>query len=161
MPGPTSPSTAEIDQWSIRLCVQSGLAANGWTGTRAVPVKNATNGWPVATEITAPSIYVVLGDTGIAGIELGSHGKERDVNLYVVASNDPMKIRLAEEITNLFRDGKVTPLAFVTGQEASPAANGTYAVDEVGWRPTPMPASATEVDRWRATVRATLRRVDA
>lgn len=161
MPGPTSPSTAEIDLWSIRLCVQSGLAADGWTGTSAVPVKLATNGWPVGEEITVPAIYVAYGDNDVAGIEMGSHGKERQVRLYIIGSNDPMKTRLAEEITNLFRDERVSILNFVTGNETSPASVGRYQIDSVGWRPTPMPATATDADKWRALVAVTLRRVDA
>lgn len=158
MPGPTSLSNAEVDQSSIRLCVQSGLAAAGWT---TVPVKLTTNGWPAAKEITPPVIFVDFGDSKVAGIELGSHGKERDVRLYVFATSEPMKIRLAEEVTNLFRDDKVSILNFVTGRETAPASVGRYEVDEVGWRSTPMPSTAVDVDKWRATVSATVRRVDA
>lgn len=161
MPGPLLRSTASIDLYSVRVCVQSGLAANGWTGSRAVPVKLASNGWPKAEEITLPSIYVDLGTSNVAGIELGSHGKERAFNLYIYAKNEPMKIDLAEEVVNLFRDGTVHPLAFVTGEEASAPADGSYELDQVGWRPVVMPASSTEVDRHRATVSAIVRRVDA
>lgn len=161
MPGPTSLTTAEIDLASVRLCVQSGLAANGWTGTRSVQVKIAQNGWPVAEEIVPPVVYVDLGPSAVAPYELGSHGKERDFFLYVIAHNNPTKISLAEEITNLFRDDKVSPLAFVTGNETSPASTGIYLIDSVGWRPTPMPATATDKDKWRATVAVTLRRDDA
>lgn len=158
MPGPNSLAAANVDLYSVRLCVQSGLAAAGWT---AIPVKLATNGWPTADEIKPPVVYVAFGDNSVAGVELGSHGKQRDVNLYIYATNDPMKINLAEEITNLFRDDQVSVLNFVTGRETSPASIDRYAVDEVGWRPVPMPASAGDVDKWRATVRATLRRADA
>jgi len=161
MPGPLSLNNAEIDLYSIRLCVQSGLAANGWTSTRSVPVKLANNGWPTAEAITPPEVYVAFGENKRAGIALGSHGKERDVNLFIFAHNDPTKIALAEEITNLFRDDQVAPLAFVTGNETSPARVGSYEIDAVGWRPTPMPATATQADKWRATVAVTLRRDDA
>lgn len=161
MPGPLSLTNAEIDLFSARLCVQSGLAANGWSGTRTVLVKLANNGWPIGEVIEPPVIYVELGPSSVAGIELGSHGKERDFNIYVIATNDPMKIALAEEITNLFRDDQVAPLAFVTGNETSPARAGSYEIDAVGWRPTRMPATATRADKWRATVAVTLRRVDA
>lgn len=161
MPGPSTLSTFEIDKASIRLTVQSGLAANGWTGTSAVPVKLARNGFPVAEEITLPSVYVELDESQVAGWDLGSHGKSRLVFVHIFAKNDGMKERLAEEITNFFRDGTVQPLAFVTGAETSPASTGFYAVDSVGWRSIPMPAQATDADRWRARVRAELRRDDA
>lgn len=161
MPGPSTLSTAEIDKKSIRLTVQSGLAANGWIGSASVPVKLARNGFPVAEEITAPSIYVELDTSDVAGWDLGSHGKARLVFIHIFATSDDMKERLAEEVTNLFRDGTVKPLAFVTGAETSPASTGFYAVDSVGWRSVPMPASATDADRWRARVRAELRRDDA
>lgn len=161
MPGPTTLSTVEVDWLSVRLCVQSGLAANGWTGSNAVPVKLARNGWPKAEAISLPSVHVAMGSTDVAGIEMGSHGKERLVNIYIFGSKDGQQMRLAEEITNFFRDDKVQILAFVSGSEVSPASVGRYELDEVGWRPIPMPSSATEVDRFRATVSATLRRVDA
>lgn len=161
MPGPTSISTAEVDWLSVRLCVQSGLAANGWTGNYAVPVKLARNGFPAPEAITLPSVHVAPPPSDVAGIELGSHGKSRDFKLYIFGDNDQQQMRLAEEITNLFRDDQVKILAFVSGSETSPAAVGRYAVDEVGWRPIPMPAQATKVDQHRATVSAALRRVDA
>ena len=161
MPGPSSLSTAEVDWLSVRLCVQSGLAANGWTGSNSVPVKLARNGWPSPDQITLPSVYVAPPPSDVAGIELGSHGKARDMKIYIFGENDQQQIRLAEEITNLFRDDQVKILEFVSGSEVSPAAVGRFGVDEVGWRPTPMPAQATKVDRFRATVSAALRRVDA
>lgn len=161
MPGPSSLSTAEVDWLSVRLCVQSGLAANGWTGSSAVPVKLARNGFPAPEAITLPSVHVGMPPSEVAGIELGSHGKSRDFKLYIFGANDTQQMRLGEEITNLFRDDQVKILAFVSGSETSPAAVGRYELDEVGWRPIPMPAQATEVDRFRATVSAALRRVDA
>ena len=161
MAGPTSLSAAEVDQYSIRLCVQSGLTANGWTGSNAVPVKLAANGWPKPEAITLPSIHVHVPDGALDSPELGSHGKRREVKLYIFAPNDPSKIRLAEEVTNLFRDGTVSILNFVSGSEVSPASVGRYDVPEVGWRSIPMPTDAAEVDKYRATVSATLRRVDA
>lgn len=161
MPGPTTLSAVEVDRLSIRLCVQSGLAANGWTGSSAVPVKIARSGWPKPDAITLPSVHVAMGASDVAGVEMGSHGKERLVNIYIFGANDTQQVRLAEEITNLFRDDKVQILEFVSGSEVSPASVGRYELDEVGWRPIPMPAQATEVDRFRATVSATLRRVDA
>lgn len=161
MPGPTTLSNVEVDWLSVRLCVQSGLAANGWTGSSAVPVKLARNGWPKPEAITLPSVHVAMGSSERAGIELGSHGKERLINIYVFGDRDGQQMRLAEEITDFFRDDKVQILAFVSGSEVSPASVGRYEVDEVGWRPIPMPAQATKVDQFRATVSATLRRVDA
>jgi hypothetical protein len=156
--GRTTLTTAEIDLYSIRLCVQSGLNANGWGG--AVPVKLASNGWPKADEIVPPVIYVAFSESTIAGYELGSNGKRRDVTLEIYAHNDPTRYSLAEEVTNMFRDGVVTPLAFVTGNEASPAANGVYAIDGVRWRLVPMPSTAADVDKWRARVQATIRRAE-
>lgn len=161
MAGPTSLSAAEIDLYSVRLCVQSGLAANGWTGTAAVPVKLASNGWPTADEITLPSIYVGFGDQEVAGIELGSHGKARDVDVYIYGKSDPQRMRLAEEVTNLFRDGQVSILDFSNLDNPSPASVDRYTIDEVGWRPVPMPSSAVDVDKWRAIVEVRLRRSDA
>jgi len=161
MPGPQSLSAALIDQYSIRLCVQSGLASNGWTAERQVLVKHATSMWPIGEEIKPPVVYVQINDSTLAGIELGSHGKQRDVSLHIFATNEPMKVQLAEEIVNLFRDDQVSILNFVTGNETSPESIGRYDVPEVGWRSVPMPASATDVDKWRSVVRATVRRIDA
>lgn len=152
--GRYSLSTAEIDLYSIRLCVQSGLASGGWN----FPVKLANNGWPVGSEIKPPIVYIGFDESAVAGVELGSNGKRRNVVIEVYASNDPMRYSVAEDIINLFRDGKVAPLAFVTGSESSPAADGVYNVDTVRWRSVPVPASAADVDKWRAKVFATIRR---
>lgn len=161
MPGPSSLSAAEVDLYSIRLCVQSGLAADGWTGAKSVPIKLAQNGWPKPEDITLPSVYVAFGPSDVAGVEMGSHGKARDVRLHIYGNSDPMATRLAEEIVNLFRDDQVSILQFTSGSEVSPPSVGRYEVDEAGWRPVPMPASATDVDKWRALVSVTLRRIDA
>ena len=156
--GRTSLTSVEVDLYSIRLCVQSGLNANGWGGE--VLVKLANNGWPKAEEIVPPVIYVAFDESAVAGYELGSNGKRRDVTLRIYANNDPVRYSLAEEIMDMFRDGVIAPLAFITGNEASPAASGTYALDSVRWKPVPMPSTAADVDKWRATVNATIRRAE-
>lgn len=154
--GRTSLTTVEKDLYSMRLLVQSGLASHGWTFN----VKLANNGWPTADEITPPVVYVGFDGSAVAGYELGSNGKRRDVVYEIYATNDPMRYSVAEEIMDLFRDGLVYPLAFVTGSEASPAADGTYYIDSARWRPVPMPSTAADVDKWRAKVFVSLRRAE-
>lgn len=154
--GRYSLTTAEVDLYSIVYSVQSGLDANGWN----LSVKKATNGWPTSDEITPPVVYIGYGRNAVAGIELGSNGKSREVFAYIYAANDPQRMSLAEEITDMFRDGVVAIHAFTTGNESTPAVTGWYEVDEVSWRPLTMPSNATDVDKWRATVSAVIRRAE-
>jgi hypothetical protein len=153
----TTLSSAEIDAYSIRLLVQSGLNDAGWVGD--VPVKLATNGWPTADKITPPVVYIEFGDSAVAGVELGSNGESRIVYHTIYATNAPSRDSLATDIMDMYVAGKIAPLAFVTGSEASPAADGTYQVDSVKWRPVPAPASAANVDKWRAVVIAAIKRI--
>ena len=164
MPGPTALSNAEIDLYSTRLSIESGLNANGWT---KVEVNTTRNGWPTAEEITVgqsgspvAQVYVSFHDNQVVGYELGSHGKSREMFAHIYALNPSVRDRVAEEITNLIRDDGLDTFAFVTGNESAPAATGRLTAEWVRWRPTPMPSNAPLSERFRAVVIADLRRAE-
>ena len=164
MPGPTAISNVEIDLYSARLSIDSGLNANGWT---AVEVKIAQNGWPTANELTVgqsagpvAELYVSFLDNQVVGYELGSHGKARDLFVHIYAKNPAARDRLAEEVTNIIRDDGLDIFAFVTGNEPAPSATGRLTAESVRWRQVPMPSSAPLSERFRAVVIADLRRAE-
>ena len=161
MPGPNTLSAAEIDEYSIQHHLQTQLDAAGWS----VPVSLAQDGWPVGEEIvldedTRARVYVLVAQGRLAPYELGSHAKRRDAYIHIYADSDPIRVRLAEEITNLIRD--VLPIyAFVTGNEVAPAISAYFATDDVIWRRIPALITAPTTEKFRAVVETTLRRVDA
>lgn len=157
MPGPTTLSNAEIDIYSVRLAIQSGLNAAGWTQPH---VKLMQNGWPTAMQIQPNDIFVTFADSTVTGVELGSNGKSRELFVYIFGKTPAFRDRLAEEITNLIRDDGLSIFAFVDGTEATPAVVDHMTADDVRWRTVPMPSSAPEIERYRSVVIATLRRIE-
>lgn len=161
MSGPNTLSAAEIDEYSLQHHLQTQLDAAGWN----VPVTLAQDGWPVNEEIvltdeTRARVYVLVAQGRLASYELGSHAKRRDAYIHIYADSDPIRVRLAEEITNLIRD--VVPIyAFVTGNEANPSVAAYFATDSVLWRRIPALITAPTSEKFRAVVETTLRRVDA
>lgn len=154
MPGPTTLSQAEIDSYSIQFYVQSGLDALGWS---TVQVNQVLNGWPVYEELNVPSVLVLVGDSDLAGWELGSHGKSRTAFFYVFGENDAQRTRLADTIQDMVRD--ILPIYnFATGNETSPAIADYFETDSVGWEKIPSTTSDPIKERWRAIVTARLRR---
>lgn len=157
MPGPSTLSQAEIDQYSIQFYVQSGLDALGWS---TVTVNQVLDGWPVYEELSPPSVYVLCQDSDLSGLELGSHGKSRTAFLYIYGENDAQRSRLADTIQDLVRD--IIPIYnFVDGNETSPTITDNFETDSVGWEKIPSITADPKNQKWRAIVTARLRRVVA
>ena len=170
MPGPSALSTVEIDWYSAKLSITSGLNANGWSqDPKSVDVRLVENGWPSDTELALyndahtdlPRVIVLLSmpNNSVAGFELGSNGKKRDLHADIYAYNEALKLRLAEEIVNLVRDDGLKVYDFTTPSSPT-ATTERYAVDELTWRAIPAMSTAPDVDKHRAVVRVVYRRAD-
>ena len=150
-------SVAEVSDYSIRHYIQSRLMAWNWN----IEVQSSDDGWPDYEELVPPAVFVQLRTTEVAGVELGSHGSRFLVIVDVFGENEAQRTRLAELITkNVFRD-TVPIFDFVTGNETDPAPTGEYFItDSAGWTKVPSAYTAPDNRRWRATVSASLRRVE-
>lgn len=150
-------SVAEISEYSIRHYIQNRLTAWNWN----IAVKPMDDGWPENDVLAPPAVIVELRSVDVAGVELGSHGSRLLVIVNVFGVNEAQRTRLAELITkNVFRD-TVPIYNFVTGNETNPVATGEYFItDDVGWTKIPTAYTVPDNLRWRASVNATLRRVE-
>jgi hypothetical protein len=150
-------SVAEISEYSIRHYIQDRLNAWNWN----VSVKSSDEGWPDYEALEPPAVVVELRETEIAGVELGSHGSRFLVIVNVFGENEAQRTRLAELITkNVFRD-TVPIYDYITGNEVDPPKTGEYFItDNVGWIKVPSAYTAPDARRWRASVTASLRRVE-
>lgn len=156
MPGPTTLSNAERDRYSIVHELQTKLDAYGWE----IPVASARGGFPINQEIKPPAIFVLYGPNSVSGYELGSWGKTRQIFVHIYARNDSQRDRLAEEITDIIRDG-LSIYNFVTGNETSPEVSGRFDTQPfVDWQPIRPVPGAPDVEKYRAVVNATLLRQD-
>lgn len=161
MPDPLTLSQAEIDTYSIVHYLQSSLADLDWL---TVTVTDVANGWPVYEELKVPGIYVELGDSRAqAPFELGSLAKYRTVTVFIFGQNEPQRIRLADTIEDLFSEDAIPIYDYVTGNEddVDLTVVDHFVTDEVGWRKLPSFNDTPDKERWRALVRAELRRVTA
>jgi len=156
MPGPSDLSNAEIDQYSIQRYIQSGLDALGWS----IVVHQVTDGWPVYEQIETPGVYVSLEESEVAGIELGSHGKQRQLFVYIYGQNDAQRTRLAETLEDTIRD-IVLIYDFVDGNEANPDVVDQFQTNSVRWEKIPSITTTPDKEKWRSVVTATLRRTVA
>lgn len=154
MPGPLDLSNAEIDQYSIKHYVQSGLAALGWD---TVFVDQVRDGWPVYEEIEVPGVYVLLENGEPAPYELGSHGNGETAHCFIYGENDAQRTRLADTIKDFFRD-TIPIFNFVDGNETSPEINDYFVTDSVRWEKIASTAITPDKEKWRSVVTATLRR---
>lgn len=157
MPGPTTLSLTEIDRYSITHALQSGLDVAGWD----VPVDMVRDRWPTADEINVPAVFILMNANRTAPWELGSHGKEREVFIHIYATNDSERDRLAEEITDIVRDG-LPIYDWQDGNETNPSVVEYFSTEgDVEFRPIRALANAPKEEQWRAVVQATLSRQDA
>ena len=157
MPGPTTLSQAEIDQYSIQYYVQSGLDALGWSTVR---VNQVMNGWPVYEELDVPGVYVICDASDLAGVELGSHGKSRTAFFYIYGENDAQRSRLADTIQDMVRD-TIPIYEFVDGNETTPNSSEFFETDSVGWEKIPSTTADPKNEKYRSLVTARIRRVVA
>jgi len=156
MPGPTTLSQAEIDQYSIQYFVQSGLDSLGWTTVQVIQVME---GWPVYEDLVTPGVYVLCENSDLAGLELGSHGKSRTAFFYIYGENDAQRTRLADTIQDMVRD--IIPIYnFTDGNETSAelSSSQSFETESVGWEKIPSTTSDPKNQKWRAVVTARLSR---
>lgn len=153
MPGPHELSDAEINEYSIKYHVQSGLTALGWD----VTVDLIRDGWPDNEELSVPGVYVTVNTSEVAGYELGSHGKQIQALAYIYGANDSQRTRLADTIEDQFRD--IVPIYdYIDGNEDSPDISGYFETDSVRWEKIPTLSIVPDKQKWRALVSAFLRR---
>lgn len=155
---PTTLSQAEIDEYSIRHHIELVLTADGWMPP--VEVFDVSDGWPVYENLYVPGVYVLVqeGEAVHVPYELGSHAKRREVFIQIFAKNDAQRVRLAEKISDMFRD--IIPIYdYVTGNETTPSVAAEFETDSVGWRKLTQTRNTPTKERWRSVVTASLRRV--
>ena len=156
MPGPTTLSNAERDRYSIVHELQTKLDSYGWE----IPVASARGGFPTNDQVQVPGIYVLYGPNSVSGYDLGSWGKTRQLFVHIYAKNDSQRDRLAEEITDIIRDG-ISIYDFITGNEQNPAVIAVFdTLPNPSWEPIRALPNAPADERYRAVVNATLLRQD-
>jgi hypothetical protein len=158
---PTELSQAEIDSYSIRHHIKLLLAAEGWTTAR---VFDLSDGWPEYQDLYTPGVYVLVeaSDAAWVPFELGSHAKRRQAFAHIFGENDAQRVRLAETISEMFRD--IVPIYdYVTGNEEDEdlTASDYLETDSVAWRKLITTRNTPDKEKFRSVVTATLRRVAA
>ena len=161
MASPTELSQAEIDNYSIRHHIELLLAAEGWTTARVFDI---SDGWPEYQDLYTPGVYVLIeaSDAAWVPFELGSHAKRRQAFVHIFGQNDAQRVRLAETISEMFRD--IVPIYdYVTGNEEDEDLDTSdyFETDSVAWRKLITTRNTPDKEKFRTVVTATLRRVAA